>query len=168
MAISLPKLLSSAICAASIFTESAQSQTTDPPEGFAFCTNLEQAQEYAASKNWRMFQLSPALPGEWLIEGTNIGLFLRNNKVMAIRRKIDGGLDEFASIILELQIKWGKPDIQIVSFYSGIVQISNIDTEFNTSDGQGIKVQLSSIAGKVGISTNHWSKVKCDEAEVHD
>jgi hypothetical protein len=165
MAIPLPKVLSSAIFAASLLTSGAQSQTINPPEGFAFCTTLKQAQQYATSQNWRMSQI---LPGEWLIDGTNIGLFIRDNKVMAVRRQIDGGLDEFASIVFRLQRKWGKPDIQIAALNSGGGQISNIDTKFNTSEGQGIKVQFSSVNGKIGIFTNHWSKVNCDETKAQD
>ncbi len=141
----------------------AVSEQIDTLAGFVLGSSFEKAQEYAASREWTLKQEIPSQPKEWSVLEAHIGLFICGNKVVAVRRYALGGVDEFASIVWDLQLTRGEPTTQIVTFMSGSTRISNIDTQFFDTDGTEIKIQLQSIAGRVGVSTNHVGNLECAE-----
>ena len=110
------------------------------------------------------FNFSPNLPGQWKVEGntgTQIGLFVCGDTITSVNQYKLGDLDEFASIVRRLSISHGKPDTQVVTFMSGATRVSNVDSRFAEFAGLKATVQLSSIAGRLGISANYFMGGEC-------
>ena len=57
-----------------------------------------------------------------------------------------------------------EPNIQVVAFASGATQISNVDVKFAELGGHKVNVQLSSTAGRFGISTNYFMGGGCPKS----
>ena len=129
--------------------------------GFKLGSQLADARSYASANGWSLRLLSDDLPNEWIVEGTDGGVFVCNNRVLAIRRHLEGNLDDFASMVRDATITRGPPEMTVVTFMAGNVRISNIDARYEAEDGSGVSIQLSSTDGKVGISTNVWSAEDC-------
>ncbi|NRB34794.1 MAG: hypothetical protein HRU31_08590 [Rhodobacteraceae bacterium] len=138
----------------------ARSEPAGLPGGFKLGSSFEEAQRHASSRGWELVRLSPALPGQWEVEGNTgaeVGLFVCDDTVTSVRQYEPGDLDEFARIVAALQRarnQW-EPDIQVVTFAAGATQISNVDVKFAELGGHKVIVTLSSTAGRLGISTNY-------------
>ncbi|MGZ2483972.1 hypothetical protein ACVITL_002495 [Rhizobium pisi] len=104
-----------------------------------------------------MKELSPFLPGNWLVEGSNLGLFVCDDKVASIQQHRDGGLQDFALIVQDFRIEYGEPATTIVTFPVGPTWISNIDVRFTSPSGESVNVQLSSTDEKLGIHLNFFN-----------
>jgi hypothetical protein len=143
------------------FSDNARAGTMDFPGGFLLRSSLEEAKQHAISRGWQLAPLPRELPGQWEVKGQRIGLFICENTISRISQSASGDLDEFARFIFDLQLKRGKPDLQIVNFMSGVTEFSNVDARFDEVEGVGISVQLSSIAGALAMSRSYWSRNSC-------
>ncbi|PDT28159.1 hypothetical protein CO660_19075 [Rhizobium sp. L9] len=146
-AFALMALTSGATCA----------QTPDGLHDFKLGSSFADAQRNASEKGWRLKELSPNLPGNWVVEGSNLGLFICNDKVGSIQQHRNGGLHDFALIVQHFQIEYGKPETTIVTFPVGPTWISNIDASFASPSGESVTVQLSSTDEKLGIHLNFFN-----------
>lgn len=146
----------------SLFSASV-AYATDQPDlgGFMLGGSFEAAQQHALEQEWKLVQHSENLPGQWVVEEANLSLFVCNGIVTSIAEQLEGDLEEFAALILTMQLEFGKPDIQILSIPSGIGIISTIDARFDTNNG-GATVQLQSIGGKRTFSESHWINTECN------
>ena len=131
--------------------------------GFELGIQLDDARNYASANGWSLRPSSEHLPNEWVVEGTDGSLFVCDNRVVAVRRNFEGTLDEFASMVGHTTRTLGSPETTIVTFMAGNVRVSNIDTRYDAEDGSGVLIQLNSIDGIIGISTNVWSAEDCAE-----
>ena len=149
--------ISFAILAAGMlcFSDNVRAGTMDFPGDFLLGSSLEEAKQHAISRGWQLVPLPPELPRQWEVKGQRISLFICENSISGISQSTSGDLDEFARIVFDLQIKRGKPDLQIVNFMSGTTEFSNVDARFDEVEGVGIRVQLSSVAGELAISRNY-------------
>lgn len=130
--------------------------------GFKLGSQLTDARSHASANGWSLRLLSEDLPNEWIVEGADGGLFVCDNRVLAVRRHLKGNIDNFASMVRDATISQGSPDTTVVTFMSGNVRISNIDARYEAEDGSGYSIQLHSTDGNVGISTNFWSAERCE------
>lgn len=134
----------------------------DPEDlgGFMLGSSFEAAQQHALDQDWELVLLSEELPQQWTVEGANLSLSVCNGVVSSVSKKSEGDLEEFAALVFSTQLKFGKPDIQILHLHSGIGDISTIDVRFDTDSG-GVTVQLQSIGGGRILSVNHWIETEC-------
>lgn len=132
------------------------------PGGFRLGSSLYEAKRNAASRGWQFVAISPKLPSSWLVKDQNISVQFCDNTVASVTQSSQGDLDDFAQFVFDLQMKRGKPKLQVVSFMAGSARISSIDARFAEVDGVGVAVQFSSTAGRLAISTNYFSD-KCAE-----
>lgn len=128
--------------------------------GFKLGASLEEAKELAGSKGWHLTKLSDDLPGQWVVEEQDVSLFVCEEEVTGISQQYPPDLDTFAKIVFETSLTLGEPDVQIVSFMSGVGRISNVDARFETSEG-GMRIQLSSTVGEMGMTINRWTDSSC-------
>lgn len=119
--------------------------------------------QHAASRDWQLVQLSEELPGSWVIAEPDIGLFVCDDIVASVTRRTPGDLDDFAQMVFGMIGTHGEPHIQVMSLTVGGVTVSNVDAEFPKSDGIVVKVQLSSTADQLAISTNHILAGQCKD-----
>ncbi len=133
--------------------------------GFQLGGTLSQAHDHATSNGWVLHPLSKYLPKEWVVDGGGAGLFVCEDRVLAIRRTFEGSVDQFAIMVQDVTLKRGLPKTSIVTFMAGNVRMSNIDARFEADDGSGVLVQLSSTSGKAKISTNVWSGIDCHDQQ---
>ncbi|MGO8021894.1 hypothetical protein [Rhizobium leguminosarum] len=154
VAFALTALSSGAACA----------QTPDDLHDFKLGSSFAHAQRNANEKGWKLKELSSFhpdlssfLPGQWVVEGSNLGLFVCDDKIASIQQHRDGGVDDFALIVLGFRTKYGEPATTIVTFPFGATWISNIDARFVSPSGESVNVQLSSTAGKLGIHLNFFN-----------
>ncbi len=146
----------------SLFSASVANATDQPGlGGFMLGGSFEVAQQHALEQEWKLLPLSDNLPGQWVVEETNLSLIVCNGIVASVSEQLEGDLEEFATLVFTMQLEFGKPDIQILSFPSGGVIISTIDARFDTNNG-GATVQLQSIGGKRSFSENHWTENECN------
>lgn len=129
--------------------------------GFQLGDTMEQAKVHAKSNGWVLQALSDDLQRVWVIEGVDADLYVCKNRVLAVRREFLGGLDEFATLVQEVQFEQGVPETRVITFRSGSRRISNVDARFQADNGTTTLVQLSSIDGEVGVSTNVWFPDVC-------
>lgn len=127
--------------------------------GFMLGGSFEAAQQHALEQEWKLVPLSDNLPGQWVVEDTNLSLFVCNEIVASVSEQLEGDLEEFAALVFKMQLELGKPDIQILSIPSGLGSISTIDARFDTENG-GATVQLQSIGGKRTFSISH--RIECN------
>ena len=134
----------------------------DPKEvgGFKLGSSFEAAQQHALGQGWELVPTLENLPGQWVVEGTNLSLFVCNGVVSSVHEKLEGDFEEFVALVFSMQLKFGKPDIQILSLSSGIGDISTIDARFDKGD-VGATVQLQSLGGGRAFSVNHWMEIEC-------
>ena len=135
----------------------------DPEDvgGFVLGSPFEAAQQHALSQDWELVPLSEGLPGQWTVAGTNLSLFVCDGVVSSVFERMEGDLEEFTALVFSMQLKFGKPDIQILSLPSGIGDISTIDARFDTDTG-GVTVQLQSIGGVRTFTVNRWIEFQCE------
>ena len=131
--------------------------------GFELGSSLADARYHASANGWSLRRLSEDLPNEWAVDGANGGLFVCDNRVLAVRRNFEGTLDDFALMVEHATRTRGLPKTTIVTFMAGNVRVSNIDSRYDAEDGSGALIQLNSTDGNVGISTNVWSAEACEE-----
>ncbi|MDA4848287.1 hypothetical protein [Hoeflea poritis] len=131
--------------------------------GFELGSTVEQAERHARSQDWKIEPLSPHLPREWKVVGAEAGLFVCEGRVLAVRRQLEGGLDEFAAMVQRMPAYLGKPTTQVATFMAGVTRISTVDTRFEEMDDIGASIQLSSTDGKIGLNTNVWLSVECSD-----
>lgn len=155
------KVFAFVLISCSLSSGSAFAQRFDDLQGFKLGSTFAEAQQNANANGWQLRQLSPALPREWIVEGTNLGLFVCGEEIAAIRKELAGGLDEFATIVSDLRIIYGAPSTTVATFSVGPARISNIDARFESKPGAQIEVQLSSAGGKVGVHVNFASNRGC-------
>lgn len=150
--------LSTAFC---LFAASV-AHAADPKElgGFVLGSSFETAQQHALAQEWALVPTSEILPGQWTVEGANLSLFVCNGVVSSVSENLEGDLEEFAALVFSMQLKLGKPDIQILSLSSGMGVISSIDARFDKGEG-GATVQLQSLGGERTVSVNHWRGTEC-------
>jgi hypothetical protein len=89
--------------------------------------------------------------------GVKVSLYVCDDTVASVHQYKPGDLDEFARIVTNLQIarRQMEPNIKVVTSLAGATRISNVDVRFAELDGHKVNVQLSSTAGRLGISTNY-------------
>ncbi|MBD3803686.1 MAG: hypothetical protein IE919_10670 [Thioclava sp.] len=122
--------------------------------------SFEAAQQYVLGQEWDLVPTSKNLPGQWTVEGANLSLFVCNGVVSSVTEKLEGDLEEFAALVFSMKLEFGEPDIQILSFSSGLENISTIDARFDKVDG-GATVQLQSIGGERIFTINQWIETEC-------
>ncbi|XAT60264.1 hypothetical protein GN278_05190 [Rhodobacteraceae bacterium Araon29] len=147
------------------YTE-VKSEQIELPGGFKLGSSLDEARQHSSSRGWELAQFSPEQPWQWIVEGsaeTQIGLFVCGDKVTGVHQYQPGDLDEFADIVLGFIFSHGQPDIQVITFMAGGTKISNVDARFTEFEGLNVNVQLSSTAGRLGISTNYFKVGECTE-----
>jgi hypothetical protein len=154
-----------ALIGAGLTTGSTHAQTLDGLHDFQLRSSFVDAQRNASANGWKLKQSSPSFPHEWIVEGTDLRLFICENKVAAIGKHPDGGFDEFASIVWDLQMKYGEPTTKVATFMTGATRMSLIDTQFTLTSGELITVQLSSWGSKLSIHMNLSSKIECPTAQ---
>ena len=128
--------------------------------GFMLGNTFEAAQQRAFQQEWKLVPLSDNLPGQWVVEGENLSLFVCNGIVASVSKQLEGELEEYTALVFSMQLEVGKPDIQISNLHSGIGTISTIDARFEIENG-GANVQLQSVDGKRALSINHWIEGEC-------
>ncbi|WP_299657727.1 hypothetical protein [uncultured Tateyamaria sp.] len=143
------------------FVSPAMLSAEDLHLGFEIGGTLEQARIHAYSNGWTLRPLPEELQRIWVIDGVDADLYICKNRVLAVRRQFDGGIDEFTKLVQQVQRDKGLPDTNVITFRSGVRRISNVDARFEVDDGTEILVQLSSIDGEVGVSTNVWLAEAC-------
>ena len=116
---------------------------------------------HAASRDWQLVQLSEELPGSWVIVDEDIGLFVCDDTVGSVNQRTPGDLDDFAQVVREMSGAYGEPQIQVTSFRIGGVTVSNVDAQFPEQNSIVVKVQLSSTADRLAVSTNHILAGQC-------
>jgi hypothetical protein len=78
--------------------ELANADTADSPSVFKLGSSLDEARRISSERGWKVRVLSPDLPGQWYVDGAEVGLFVcDNNQIAAVTKTRDGGVDEFAS-----------------------------------------------------------------------
>ncbi|MBB3918457.1 hypothetical protein [Rhizobium fabae] len=153
----LPLICGFAFALTALSTGATCAQTLDGLHDFKLGSSFADAQRNASEKGWRLKELSPFLPGNWLVEGSNLGLFVCDDKVASIQQHRDGGLHDFALIVQDFRIEYGEPATTIVTFPIGPTWISNIDVRFTSPSGESVNVQLSSTDEKLGIHLNFFN-----------
>ena len=134
-------LLATVLC-----SEPTRAQAFDDLRGFELGRTFADAERHARERGWTLKPLSPELPGNWVVAGTNLGLFYCDNKISSISTEQLGGLEEFAMIAGELgplQAKYGKPETQIIAFMAGTTRISNVAARFTVASGVGTHVTFT-------------------------
>ncbi|MDE4060893.1 hypothetical protein [Phaeobacter gallaeciensis] len=134
----------------------------DPADlgGFMLGSSLEAAQNHARAQEWKLVPLSDNLPGTWTVEGANLSLFVCNGVVSSVSETLEGDFEQFAALVFSMQLEFGQPDVQILSYRSSIGVISTIDARFDIAGG-GASVQLQSLGGDRTFSANHWIETEC-------
>ncbi|MBP2537211.1 hypothetical protein [Agrobacterium tumefaciens] len=143
----------------SIFGNAAYAQSFDDLHGFELDQGLADARKNASARGWEL-KKSPTFPGEWIVSGTDFSLYTCDDKITAVRVHKVGTLDDFALIVDELQAKHGQPTTNMSTFMAGTIRISTIEASFKGKSSD-IKVQLSSSDGKLGLSANFISNLRC-------
>lgn len=143
-----------------LFVASVAPAAADNLGGFVLGGSFEAAQQHALEHGWKLVPLSENLPGQWIVEGANLSMFVCDETVSSINERLEGDLEEFAALVFSMQIEFGKPDIQVLSLPSGIGVISTIDARFDTENG-GAMVQLQSIDGHRTFSVFHRLETGC-------
>jgi len=144
----------------------ASAEPLDFSEGFRLGGSFEDAKRHARAQGWQLVSIAPELPGQWQVKGSaqaQISLFVCADKVASVSVFKPGDLDDFATLVAELQIALRQlnPEVKIITFRAGATRISNIDVHFAEWDGHRLSVQLSSTDGCLGISTNYYSRDVC-------
>ncbi len=145
-------LLATVLC-----SHPARAQAFDDLRGFELGRTFAEAERHARERGWTLKQLSPALPGSWVVEGTNLGLLSCNNRIALIATHQEGGLDEFAMIAGELgtlQRKYGKPETRIVTLMVGTTRVSYVEASFAAPSGVNIRIRLDNAGGPSKILAN--------------
>lgn len=130
------------------------------PGDFMLGGSFKAAQQHALEQDWKLVSLSEGLPHQWIVEGSSVSLVVCDGIVVSISERLEGDLEEFAALVFSMQAEFGKPDVQILSFRSGIGKISTIDARFDTDHGEA-NVQLQSIGGERTFSVNHRIDTEC-------
>ncbi|WP_424984294.1 hypothetical protein [Maritalea sp. S77] len=60
--------------------------------GFMLGGSFEAAQQHALEQDWKLVPLSDNLPGQWVIEDTNLSLFVCNEIVASVSERLEGDL----------------------------------------------------------------------------
>lgn len=157
---SFGRLLIWLICS---FFAGSVAHASDPQDlgGFVLGDPLEAAQQHALQMGWQLVPRSDSLPGQWAVDGSSLSLFVCDGTIGSVGRQFEGDLEEFAARVFSMERQLGKPDIKILSFSSGVEDISTIDASFVMDNG-GANVQLQSIDGKRTLSVNHWIDRDCE------
>ncbi len=134
----------------------------DPADlgGFMLGWTLKEAQDHARAQEWTLAPISENLPRSWTVEGTNLSLIICNGVVSSVSEMLTGDFEQFTALVVSMQLEFGRPEIQILSFPSGVGVISTIDARFDMAGG-GASVQLQSIGGNRTFSTNRWIESEC-------
>lgn len=134
----------------------------DPADfgGFILGSTLEEAQNHAIAQKWILAPMSENLPGSWIVEGTKLSLYICNGVVASVSEVLAGDFEQFTELVFSMQIKFGEPNIQILSLPSVFGDISTIDVEFDM-EGELAFVQLQSIEGKRTFSTSRSIETDC-------
>ena len=144
-----------------IATSVANAADQQGPGGFLIGGSFEAAQRHAFEREWKLVPLSDRLPGHWVVEETNLSLFVCNGIVASIIEQLEGDLEEFTALVFALHMKFGEPDIQVSHLPSGGSFMSTIDARFDKDIG-GTSVQLQSFGGDRNFSRIHWGDVECN------
>ncbi|MBC9247924.1 hypothetical protein H4P12_14680 [Paracoccus sp. 11-3] len=131
------------------------------PGGFRPGSSLDEAKHHAASQGWKLVSLSAEQPSSWIVWDQKIGLHVCDNIVGGISQSIPGDVDQFARTVFEHQRERGQPSVQIVTFATGSIRISNIDARFPVKDGVGVVIQLGSTGGELAISSHYYAEGRC-------
>jgi hypothetical protein len=153
-----------AVVGASLAIGSTHAQTLDGLHDFQLGSSFVEAQRNATANGWELKQSSLSFPHEWIVEGTDLRLFICENRVAAIGKHPSGEFEEFASIVGNLQVKYGAPTTKVATFMAGATRTSLVDSKFDLASGEHIVVQLSSWGGKLSIHMNYSSDVDCQAA----
>jgi len=160
----LPLICGFAFALTALSSGATCAQTPDDLHDFKLGSSFADAQRNASEKGWKLKELSSFhpdlssfLPGQWVVEGSNLGLFVCDDKVASIQQHRDGGLHDFALIVQDFRIEYGEPATTIVTFPIGPTWISNIDVRFTSPSGESVNVQLSSTDEKLGIHLNFFN-----------
>lgn len=152
------------LCVANALSGSlAYADPSQIPGGFQIGSSLDLAKTHAEANGWTLVALSADLPGTWVVSGTDIGLFICDGMVAAIRDRSPGNLDDFAQAVFDLQIQRGQPEIQVVTFRAGATKVSNVDALFAAVDGISVSVQLSSTDGTLAVSRSFVLEDQCTD-----
>ncbi|NEJ72539.1 hypothetical protein GR197_18675 [Rhizobium phaseoli] len=154
----LPLICGFAFALTALSSDATCAQMLDGLHDFKLGSSFADAWRNASEKGWRLKELSPNLPGNWVVEGSNLSLFICNDKVGSIQQHRDGGLHDFALIVQDFRIKYGEPATTILTFPVGPTWISNIDARFASPSGETVNVKLSEAAGKFGIDFNFYNE----------
>jgi hypothetical protein len=143
----------------------SNSKTEDIYRGFSLGTSFKEAEKHANANGWNLEQFSQLVPGQWHVEGTNVGLFTCEGIVASISAEHDSvSFEEFVGLVTKMKRENGKPDIQIIDFNIAEKIVSSIDVEFSTKDGV-IKIQLQSIGGNKTLTQLHSKNSLCVKTE---
>ena len=164
--IAAPARLLFACCIASAlgFNASlANADAVDSPSVFKLGSSLDEVRRISSERGWKVRVLSPAFPGQWYVDGAEVGLVVcNNNQIAAVTKTRDGGVDEFASIVFySFTSKYGRPETTVVAFQSGPTTVSSIDSKFPPSGGESVSVQLQSIGGHSRVTVHRASETLC-------
>jgi hypothetical protein len=143
--------------------ERAKADTADSPSVFELGSSLDEARRISSQRGWNVRVLSPELPGQWYVDGAEVGLFVcDNNQIAAVTKTRDGGVDEFASIVFySFTVKYGRPETTVVAFPLGLNTVSSIDSRFAPAGRESVSVQLQSIGGHSRVTVNRASETSC-------
>ncbi|WP_157386325.1 hypothetical protein [Rhizobium leguminosarum] len=164
--IAAPARLLFACCMASTLgfdAELAKADTVDSPSVFKLGSSLDEARRISSERGWNVRVLSPELPGQWYVDGAEVGLVVcDNNQIVGVTKTRDGGVDEFAAIVFySFTAKYGQPKTTVVTYPLGPNTVSSIDSEFASSGGESISVQLQSIGGHSRVTVHRASETLC-------
>lgn len=135
--------------------------TFAPVHGFRLGSSLAEAKQHASDKGWMLRELHSELPGNWVVEGQEIGLFVCEDRITAITETRDGDVDAFALLVADHRRQHGDPVTKISSFTIGPKRISNIDASFTAASGDEVVVQLAGNAGHLKISVTFRLSQAC-------
>lgn len=129
--------------------------------GFELGGTIKQAHNHALSKNWRLRPRSEHLPNEWIVEGANGELLTCDDKVLAVRRQFEGGIDKFTKLVEAVQLERGSPKTTIVARHTPLGRISTIDARFKSDDTSELLIQLRGTDDTVQVRTDFFSGAEC-------
>ncbi|MCQ1764583.1 hypothetical protein NOJ28_03485 [Neorhizobium galegae] len=153
-----------AVFGASLAIGSTHAQTLDGLHDFQLGSSFVEAQRNATANGWELKQSSLSFPYEWVVEGTDLRLFICENRVAAIGKHPSGEFEEFVSIVWNLQLRYGAPTTKVATFMAGATRISLIDANFALASDEHILVQLGHWGDKLSIHMNYSSDIECQAA----
>ncbi len=134
----------------------------DRLRGFSLGSSLNEAINTAEGQGLSVTP-SEHFAGMWNVKGTDITLYVCQEKVLGINVSRAGKFDDFVDTFerAKRETQNYEPELQVLGVDSGVGPIRTIDTRFPTADG-GIKVQLQTVNGEPTLTEIRYLSEECN------